>query len=52
MEARRSTLGVATLDKRIYAIGGFDGSVGLYSCEAFDPNSGEWRMVSAYRNLQ
>ena len=28
MNARRSTLGVATLGARIYAIGGFDGSVG------------------------
>jgi hypothetical protein len=60
MNARRSTLGVATLGGRIYAVGGFDGSVGkvstyisyktnilagLYTCEAFDPRLGEWQMV-------
>jgi kelch-like protein 2/3 len=28
MEARRSTLGVAVLNSLIYAVGGFDGSIG------------------------
>ena len=28
MEARRSTLGVAVLNNRIYAVGGFDGTTG------------------------
>ena len=31
--ARRSTLGVAVLNDKIYAVGGFDGSTGLNSAE-------------------
>ena len=30
---RRSTLGVAVLNDKIYAVGGFDGSTGLNSAE-------------------
>ena len=36
MEARRSTLGVAVLNNRIYAVGGFDGSTGLNTAEVLD----------------
>ena len=34
---RRSTLGVAVLDRKLYAVGGFDGSNGLETMERFDP---------------
>ena len=36
MDARRSTLGVAVLNDRIYAVGGFDGSTGLNTAEVLD----------------
>ena len=39
MEARRSTLGVAVLNNRIYAVGGFDGSTGLNTAEVLDISS-------------
>ena len=39
MEARRSTLGVAVLNHRIYAVGGFDGSTGLNTAEVLDLSS-------------
>lgn len=40
MHYRRSTLGVAVIDQLIIAVGGFDGSTGLSSAEAFDPRNG------------
>lgn len=51
MEVRRSTLGVAQLGGRIYAVGGFDGSVGLYSCEAYDVREGDWHQVRREEKL-
>lgn len=33
MEARRSTLGAAVLNGLLYAVGGFDGTTGLSTCE-------------------
>ena len=36
MEARRSTLGAAVLNGRLYAVGGFDGSTGLNTAEVFN----------------
>ena len=37
MNVRRSTLGSAMLGGLIYAVGGFDGSVGLDSVERYNP---------------
>ena len=36
MEARRSTLGAAVLNGRLYAVGGFDGSTGLNTAEVYN----------------
>ena len=33
MEARRSTLGAAVLNDKLYSVGGFDGTTGLNTCE-------------------
>lgn len=38
--SRRSTLGVTVLEQSVVAVGGFDGSIGLCSAEAFDPRQG------------
>lgn len=37
MLVRRSTLGVAVLGDKLYAVGGFDGTNGLETVERFDP---------------
>ena len=37
MLVRRSTLGVAVLGDKLYAIGGFDGTNGLETVERFEP---------------
>ena len=36
VEARRSTLGAAVLNGRLYAVRGFDGSTGLNTAEVFN----------------
>lgn len=47
MNARRSTLGVAVLDNKIFSVGGFDGSSGLNSAEMFDPSTNEWTNIAS-----
>ena len=42
MLVRRSTLGVAVLGDKLYAIGGFDGTNGLETVERFEPC--KWKM--------
>lgn len=37
MLVRRSTLGVAVLGDKLYAVGGFDGTNGLETVERFEP---------------
>ena len=46
MQYRRSTLGVALLDKKIYAIGGFDGQSGLMTAESLDLLTNTWSMIA------
>nr|XP_014284323.1 kelch-like protein diablo isoform X2 [Halyomorpha halys] len=42
----RSELGLGVVDGEIYAIGGWDGSGRLDSCERYDPTTNTWTMVS------
>ena len=37
MTALRSRVGVAVVDRKLYAFGGYDGSSRLYTVECFDP---------------
>nr|7ON6_A Chain A, SAKe6AE [synthetic construct] len=50
MKTRRSGVGVAVLDGRIYAVGGYDGSpdghTHLNSVEAYDPETDTWSLVA------
>ena len=39
MLSRRSTLGVAVLNGQLYAVGGFDGTNGLDTVEAYNPGN-------------
>lgn len=42
MTTARSTVGVAVLNGRIYAVGGRDGSACLNSVESYDPHTNKW----------
>ena len=46
MNIRRDTLGVGYLKNKIYAIGGYDGNIGLMSCEVFDTETETWSMIA------
>lgn len=46
MLSRRCRLGVATLNGRLFACGGYDGSSFLRSVEVYDPNYDEWKTVA------
>jgi len=37
MQTLRSRVGVAVVDKKLYAFGGYDGSARLSTVECFDP---------------
>ena len=42
MLSKRCRLGVAALNGKIYAVGGYDGSSFLKSVEIFDPVTNKW----------
>jgi kelch-like protein 1/4/5 len=46
MSTPRSTVGVAVLDGKLYAVGGRDGSSCLNSVECYDPHTNRWTLVS------
>jgi len=45
MAVQRSRVGVAILDGKLYAIGGFDGNVRLNDVERFDPMYNSWKKI-------
>ena len=45
MLSKRCRLGVATLNGKIYACGGYDGSSFLKTVEVFDPVTKKWAQV-------
>ncbi|MBN3311577.1 KLHL1 protein, partial [Atractosteus spatula] len=46
MSTARSTVGVASLNGKLYAVGGRDGSSCLSSMECFDPHTNKWNVCS------
>ena len=50
MNAARHSMGVAVLDVKMYAVGGYDGVDTLSSLECFDPLMGQWSMILAAMN--
>ena len=46
MLAKRCRLGVSTLGGKIYAAGGYDGSLFLKSVECYDPQTDRWTYVA------
>lgn len=47
MTSRRCRLGVATLNGKLYACGGYDGSSFLRSVEVYDPSFDLWKSVAS-----
>lgn len=45
MLTKRCRLGVASLNGKLYAAGGYDGSVFLKTVECYDPTTNEWKQV-------
>ena len=46
MNTPRSTVGVAVLQNKLYAVGGRDGSSCLNSVEVYDPHTNKWCLAS------
>ncbi len=46
MIVRRQQLGVGVLDRKVYAVGGSDGSLRLSSVECYDPSTNFWSFVA------
>lgn len=44
---RRSSCGIASLDKMLYVVGGNDGSLCMNTVERFDPTRNTWEVVSS-----
>ena len=47
MNMLRSRVGVAVMGRRMYAIGGYNGSERLSTVEIFDPDSQTWSKASS-----
>lgn len=46
MLSKRCRLGVASLNGKLYAAGGYDGNVFLKQVECYDPNTDSWCFVA------
>lgn len=47
MQCRRSAVGVAALDERVYICGGYDGVTSLSTVECYCPKTDSWSTVSS-----
>lgn len=45
MKTKRIGVGVASLNRLLYAVGGYDGSNRLRSAECYDPEVNEWSPI-------
>lgn len=52
MLTRRIGVGVAVLNRLLYAIGGFDGTNRLNSAECYYPERNEWRMITPMNSIR
>lgn len=52
MLTRRIGVGVAVLNRLLYAVGGFDGTNRLNSAECYYPERNEWRMIAPMNTIR
>lgn len=52
MLTRRIGVGVAVLNRLLYAVGGFDGTNRLNSAECYYPERDEWRMITPMNTIR
>ena len=52
MNVRRSALGAAVMDGKIYVVGGYDGNSSLNSVECFDPDTNQWKFVASMSTMR
>ena len=50
MNVQRGGVGVAALEKYLYAVGGNDGTSSLDSCERYDPILNKWILVASMQH--
>ena len=46
MSTKRIRLGAASIDGKLYAVGGYDGSARLATVERYDPATNTWEAVA------
>lgn len=46
MNCKRVGVGVAVVNRLLYAIGGFDGNERLASAECYHPENNEWTLIT------
>lgn len=52
MLTRRIGVGVAVINRLLYAVGGFDGTHRLSSAECYNPDRDEWRSVASMNTVR
>lgn len=52
MLTRRIGVGVAVLNRLLYAVGGFDGSARLSSAECYHPEQDAWRAIAPMATIR
>lgn len=52
MLTRRIGVGVAVINRLLYAVGGFDGTHRLSSSECYNPERDEWKSMAAMNTVR
>lgn len=52
MTSRRIGVGVAVINRLLYAVGGFDGTHRLSSSECYDPDRDEWTPMASMNTVR
>lgn len=52
MLTRRIGVGVAVINRLLYAVGGFDGANRLSSCECYNPEKDEWKTMASMNTVR
>lgn len=52
MLTRRIGVGVAVINRLLYAVGGYDGANRLSSCECYNPERDEWKTMASMKTVR